>query len=304
MSMTNEFDGRVAIVTGAGTGLGRCHALALARAGACVVVNDIAGRDGTAGAAAHAVVAEIEAMGGEAVAEPADVSSFAQVEAMVARVVARWGRVDILVANAGILRDRSFAKMEMADFEKVVAVHLIGSAHCCRAVWALMRQQGYGRIVLTTSSSGLYGNYGQANYAAAKAGMIGLMTTLQQEGAKYGIHVNCLSPIAATGMTEGLLSPDDAAQLTPEAVSPAVLFMASEAAPKKTIIGAGAGVYSVVHVVESEGVYLPPEARDPADFQKAFATMSDLSTAGPVDTGFDQAKRFTATANRTRSVPA
>ncbi|UIJ71774.1 SDR family NAD(P)-dependent oxidoreductase [Aurantimonas sp. HBX-1] len=302
--MTSEFDGRVALVTGAGTGLGRCHALALARAGAKVVVNDIAGPDGTAGAAALAVVAEIAALGGEAVAEPADVSSFADVEAMVARVADRWGRVDILVNNAGILRDRSFAKMEMADFETVVAVHLTGSAHCCRAVWDLMREQGYGRIVLTTSSSGLYGNFGQANYAAAKAGMIGLMATLQQEGAKYGIRVNCLSPIAATGMTEGLLAPADAARLTPEAVSPAVVFMASEAAPTKTIIGAGAGVFSVVHVVESEGVYLPPEARSPADFAKAFARMSDLSTARPIDTGFDQAKRFTATANRARSVPA
>lgn len=302
--MTQEFDGRVAIVTGAGTGLGRSHALALARSGARVVVNDMAGPDGAASDAAQAVVAEIEALGGEALAEPADVSSFAEVEAMVSRVHRRWGRVDILVNNAGILRDRSFAKMAMSDFDKVLAVHLTGSANGCRAVWALMQEQGYGRIVLTTSSSGLYGNFGQANYAAAKAGMIGLMTTLQQEGARYGIRVNCLSPIAATGMTEGLLAPEDAAQLTPEAVSPAVVFLASEVAPEKTIISAGAGVYAVVHVVETEGVYLSPDARSPADFRAAFAEMTDLSTARRLDTGFDQATKFTATANRHRKVIA
>ncbi|WP_134682346.1 SDR family NAD(P)-dependent oxidoreductase [Paracoccus ravus] len=300
--MTSEFEGQVAIVTGAATGLGRCHALALARAGARVVVNDIAGPDGDAGGAAQAVVAEIRASGGVAVAEGADVADHAQVEAMVARVLARWGRIDILVNNAGILRDRSFAKMEMADFEKVLAVHLTGSANCCRAVWEVMRQQGYGRIVLTTSSSGLYGNFGQANYGAAKTGMIGLMTTLQEEGEKYGIRVNTLSPFAATGMTDGLLSPEDAAQLTPEAVSPAVVFMASGHAPRKTIIGAGAGVFSVIHVVETEGVYLPPEGRSPDDFHAAFERMSDLHTARQIRTGFDQASKFTGTANRARAV--
>lgn len=302
--MTNEFDGRVAIVTGAGAGLGRCHALALARAGARIVINDIIGPDGQPGAAARAVVAEIEALGGEAVAEPADVANFAEVTAMVARVMARWGRVDILVNNAGILRDRSFAKMEMSDFATVLAVHLTGSANCCRAVWEIMREQGFGRIILTTSCSGLYGNFGQANYAAAKAGMIGLMTTLQQEGERYGIHVNALSPLAMTGMTDGLLAPEDAAQLTPEAVAPAVVFMASDLAPKKTIIGAGAGVYSVVHVVETEGVYLPPEARSPEEFHAAFERMSDIRTARHLDTGFDQATKFTATANRARRVTA
>ncbi|MBU1317119.1 MAG: SDR family NAD(P)-dependent oxidoreductase [Alphaproteobacteria bacterium] len=300
--MTSEFAGRVAIVTGAGAGLGRCHALALARAGARVVVNDMTAADGAAGEAARSVVREIMAFGGEAVAEPADVSSFAAVEAMVERVIARWGRVDILVNNAGILRDRSFARMEMADFDRVVAVHLSGSANCCRAVWEAMHRQGYGRIVLTTSCSGLYGNFGQANYAAAKTGMIGLMTTLQQEGSKHGIRVNCLSPLATTGMTEGLFTAEDAIRLTPEAVSPAVVFMASEVAPEKTIIGAGAGVYSVVHVVETEGVYLPPEARSPADFRAVFAQMSDISTARTFNTGFDQAAGFIATANRARAL--
>jgi NAD(P)-dependent dehydrogenase (short-subunit alcohol dehydrogenase family) len=300
--MTSEFAGRVAIVTGAGAGLGRCHALALGRAGARVVVNDMPAPDGAAGEAAQSVVREIMAFGGEAVAEPADVSSFAAVEAMVERVTARWGRIDILVNNAGILRDRSFARMEMADFDKVVAVHLSGSANCCRAVWEAMRRQGYGRIVLTTSCSGLYGNFGQANYAAAKTGMIGLMTTLQQEGLKHGIRVNCLSPLATTGMTDGLFAPEDAARLNPEAVSPAVVFMASEMAPGKTIIGAGAGVYTVVHVVETEGVFLPPEARSPADFRAVFAQMSDISTARTFDTGFDQAAGFITTANRARAL--
>ncbi|MCQ8780645.1 SDR family NAD(P)-dependent oxidoreductase [Mangrovibrevibacter kandeliae] len=302
--MTSEFEGRVAIVTGAGAGLGRSHALALAEAGARVVVNDIAGPDGAAGEAALSVVREIEALGGEAVAEPADVSRFAEVEAMAERVVARWGRIDILVNNAGILRDRSFAKMEMTDFDAVVAVHLTGSANCCRAVWETMRQQGYGRIVLTTSCSGLYGNFGQANYAAAKTGMIGLMTTLQQEGEKHGIRVNCLSPLATTGMTEGLFAAGDAALLTPEAVSPAVVYMASQEAPEKTIIGAGAGAYTVVHVVETAGVYLPPGARTPADFSAAFAQMSDLSTARSFATGFDQGGGFIEAVNRERVATA
>ena len=241
------------------------------------------------------------AHGGKAIAEPADVSSFSAVEAMVERVVARVGRIDILVNNAGILRDRTFAKMEMADFQKVVDVHLIGSANCCRAVWEQMRRQGYGRIVLTTSCSGLYGNVGQANYAAAKTGLIGLMMTLQQEGLRHGIRVNCLSPLAMTDMTDGLLPPETAARLDPEAVSPAVVFMASGDAPEKTIIGAGAGVFSVVHVVETEGVYLPPEARSPADFRAAFGTMSDISTGRHFDTGFDQATGFIRTADRARA---
>ncbi|WEX10688.1 SDR family NAD(P)-dependent oxidoreductase [Chelativorans sp. AA-79] len=299
--MRKDLDGRVAIVTGAGSGLGRCHALALARAGAFVVVNDLAGPDGAAGVAAQSVVREILAEGGQAVAEPADVSSFAAVEAMVERVIARVGRIDILVNNAGILRDRSFAKMEMTHFEKVLAVHLTGSANCCRAVWEQMRAQMYGRIVLTTSCSGLYGNFGQANYAAAKTGMIGLMMTLQQEGLKHGIRVNCLSPLATTDMTDGLLPADTAARLDPEAVSPAVVFMASDDAPEKTIIGAGAGVFSVVHLIETEGVYLPPEARSPADFRAAFEAMSDISTARHFDTGFDQATGFIRTADRARS---
>lgn len=299
--MSDDLAGRVAVVTGAGSGLGRCHALALARAGARVVVNDVAGPDGAASASAQSVVREIEGEGGQAVAEPADVSSLAAVAAMVERIVARWGRIDILVNNAGILRDRTFAKMDMADFQKVVDVHLIGSANCCRAVWEQMRRQGYGRIVLTTSCSGLYGNFGQANYAAAKTGMIGLMMTLQQEGAKYDIRVNCLSPLAVTEMTDGLFSSEAAAQLSPEAVSPAVVFMASEQAPEKTIIGAGSGAFSVIHIVETEGVYLPPDARSPADFHAAFEAMSDISTARHFDTGFDQAAGFIRTASLARA---
>ena len=221
--MTIRFDERVVIVTGAGAGLGRSHALQFAARGARVVVNDFGGGvDGAGGASgpAEAVVAEIEAAGGEAMANGADVSDYAQVSAMVEAAMDRWGRVDALVANAGILRDKSFAKMEMEDFLAVLNVHLVGSANCARAVWPVMREAGYGRIVLTTSSSGMYGNFGQANYAAAKTGMIGLMNVLQIEGEKYGIRVNTLSPTAVTRMTEALFSGPAKDLLTPETISP------------------------------------------------------------------------------------
>ncbi|RVV99168.1 SDR family NAD(P)-dependent oxidoreductase [Mesobaculum littorinae] len=293
--MDRDFEGQVAVVTGAGAGLGRAHATALAKAGARVVVNDIAGPDGGPSAAAQAVVDEIEAVGGTAVAEPADVADRAQVAALVARVLSRWGRIDVLVSNAGILRDRSFARMEMADFDRVVAVHLTGTANICHAVWGAMRDQGAGRIVLTTSCSGLYGNFGQANYAAAKMGIVGLMKTLRQEGAKYDIRVNAIAPLAATGMTDGIIPDAEAALLVPEAVSPAVLFLASGAAPSGVIMGAGAGAYSVIEVVESAGVYLPPEARSPSDFARAFPRMSDMTGARTLETGFDQTGKFLAT---------
>ncbi len=209
--MTIRFDGRVAIVTGAGNGLGRAHALGLASRGAKVVVNDFGGaRDGTGGSLspAEAVVEEIRKAGGTAMADGADVSNFAQVQTMVARATKEWGSVDLLCANAGILRDKSFAKMEPADFAKVLDVHLTGSFYCCKAVWEGMRERNYGRIVLTTSSSGLYGNFGQANYGAAKSGMVGLMNVLAEEGRKYNIRVNTISPTAATRMTEELMPPE------------------------------------------------------------------------------------------------
>src|SRR3954470_21868350 len=222
--MTIRFDGRVAIVTGAGNGLGRAHALGLASRGARVVVNDFGGaRDGSGGSLnpAESVVEEIRKAGGEAMADAADVSNFEQVTAMVAKATEKWGSVDLLCANAGILRDKSFAKMEIADFAKVLDVHLTGTFYCCKAVWAGMRERNYGRIVVTTSSSGLFGNFGQANYGAAKAGMIGLMNVLAEEGRKTNIRVNMISPTAATRMTEELLPPQALALMKPESITPA-----------------------------------------------------------------------------------
>lgn len=256
-----DFKGRVAIVTGAGGGLGRQHALALAARGAKVVVNDLGGaRDGTAGTqsmtAAQAVVEEIRAAGGEAMANGASVTDFAAVQTMVADAVAQWGRVDILVNNAGILRDKSFAKMEIADFALVVDVHLMGAVNCSKAVWAIMSEQKYGRILMTTSSSGLYGNFGQANYGAAKMALVGLMQTLSIEGAKNDIRVNCLAPTAATRMTEGLMSEEVLAALKPEAVVPAMLVMVSETAPNRTILCAGAGTFEAAHITLTQGVHI------------------------------------------------
>lgn len=284
------FTDRVALVTGAGAGLGRAHALALAREGAHVVVNDLRSD------LAETVVAEITAAGGKAVAEVADVADRDAVSTMVARVMKRWGRVDILVCNAGLLRDKSFARMDMADFDRVVAVHLGGSAGCCHAVWEIMRAQGYGRIVLTTSTSGLFGNFGQANYGAAKAAMLGLMNVLHLEGAKYDIRVNCLAPTAATAMTEGLVPDADLALLTPEAVSPAVLFLTSANAPSRVVMGAGAGAFSVVHVLETAGVWLPESERNAAGLAHHFEEIAALSAAAPLGSAFDQTAKFIALA--------
>ena len=260
--MTIEFHGRVAIVTGAGSGLGRSHALGLAARGAKVVVNDL-GRNGAPSENALKVVDEIRALGGAAIADPADVADYAQASALAERAEKEWGRVDILVNNAGVLRDKTFAKMEMADFEFVVRVHLIGSANCAKAVWAGMRERNYGRIVLTSSASGIYGNFGQANYGAAKAAMIGLMNVLGLEGAKNDIRVNVLAPTARTAMTEGLLPPAAAELLGPETVTPGLLFLASEEAPSRVILGAGAGVFAVTHIGETPGVYLDESERTP-----------------------------------------
>ncbi|KQR53133.1 SDR family NAD(P)-dependent oxidoreductase [Acidovorax sp. Leaf160] len=257
--MSLDFQGRVAIVTGAGGGLGRQHALALAARGARVLVNDLGGAvDGSGGtvSAAQAVVDEIVAAGGQALANGASVTDFAAVQAMVAQAVDAWGRVDILVNNAGILRDKSFGKMAMEDFRLVVDVHLMGAAHCCKAVWAHMVEQKYGRIVMTTSSTGLYGNFGQANYGAAKLAQVGLMQTLAIEGAKHGIHVNALAPTAATRMTEGLMPEEVLAALKPEAVVPAMLVLAHESAPSRTILCAGAGSFEAAHITLTQGIHI------------------------------------------------
>ncbi len=257
--MQIDFKGRVAIVTGAGGGLGRQHALALAARGARVLVNDLGGDVHGAGGsvgAAQAVVNEIVAAGGEAIANGASVTDYAAVQAMVQQAIDAWGRVDVLVNNAGILRDKSFAKMEMDDFRLVVEVHLMGAAHCCKAVWPHMVAQKYGRIVMTTSSTGLYGNFGQSNYGAAKLALVGLMQTLGIEGEKHNIHVNALAPTAATRMTEGLLSEKVLAQIQPEAVVPAMLVLAHESAPTRTTLCAGAGSFEAAHITMTQGIYL------------------------------------------------
>ncbi|MDP1955608.1 MAG: SDR family NAD(P)-dependent oxidoreductase [Polaromonas sp.] len=257
--MGMDFKGRVAIVTGAGGGLGREHALALARRGAKVLVNDLGGaRDGSGGSvsAADAVVKEIREAGGEAIANGASVTDFLAVQAMVQQAMDAWGRVDILVNNAGILRDKSFAKMDLADFALVMNVHLMGAVHCTKAVWDTMTTQKYGRIVMTTSSSGLYGNFGQSNYGAAKMALVGLMQTLAIEGAKHDIRVNCLAPTAATRMTAGLMPEEVLKALAPGAVVPAMLVLASNDAPTRTVLCAGAGTFETANITLTRGVWL------------------------------------------------
>ena len=257
--MTIDFNGRVAIVTGAGGGLGRQHALALAARGARVLVNDLGGSvDGSGGSvsAAQAVVDEIRARGGEALANGASVTDFAAVQAMVQQAVDAWGRVDILVNNAGILRDKSFAKMDLADFRLVLDVHLMGAVHCCKGVWPHMIAQQYGRIVMTTSSSGLYGNFGQSNYSAAKLALVGLMQTLSIEGERHGIRVNSLAPTAATRMTESLFPADMLSAFDASAVVPAMLVLASDGAPNRTTLCAGAGGFEAAHITLTRGEFI------------------------------------------------
>ncbi|TAH12563.1 MAG: SDR family NAD(P)-dependent oxidoreductase [Curvibacter sp.] len=280
--MDLDFKGRVAIVTGAGGGLGRQHALALAARGAKVVVNDLGGaRDGSGGSlsAAEAVVAEIRAAGGEAMAKGASVTDFDAVQAMVKQAVDAWGRVDILVNNAGILRDKSFAKMELADFRLVVDVHLMGAVHCCKAVWPYMNEQKYGRILMTTSSSGLYGNFGQSNYGAAKLALVGLMQTLAIEGAKNNIRVNSLAPTAATRMTEDLMPPAVLEALKPEAVVPAMLVLVAEGAPTRTTLCAGAGSVEAAHITLTQGAWIGLDAQAPevlaGKLQEVLARVGD-----------------------------
>jgi len=274
-----DFTGRVAIVTGAGGGLGREQALALAARGAKVIVNDLGGAvDGRGGSvsAAQAVVDEIRTRGGQALANGASVTDFAAVQAMVQQAVDAWGRVDILVNNAGILRDKSFAKMDMADFRTVIDVHLMGAAHCCKAVWAQMQAQNYGRILMTTSSTGLYGNFGQANYGAAKLAQVGLMQTLAIEGAKHGIHVNALAPNAATRMTEGLMPDEALALLKPAAVVPAMLVLTHESAPTRTIVCAGAGSFEAAHLTLTQGIHLGMGERVPEQLAEQLAQVTRM----------------------------
>ncbi len=293
--MVINFADQVAIVTGAGTGLGRSHALQLAARGARVVVNDLGGnRDGTGGSAtaAESVVAEIKEAGGDAIANDADVTSESQVAAMVQAAIDTWGRVDILVNNAGILRDKSFAKLTMDDWRAVVDVHLNGAAYCSAAVWPHMREQSYGRIVMTTSTSGIYGNFGQANYGAAKYGLVGLMNVLHIEGRKYNIHVNSLAPSAATRMTKDIMPANMLDQLAPEHVTPAVLFLASREAPSRTLLLAGAGVYTVAKLIEAQGIKLPEGQRTPENIAAIFDQISNVDGGIEIVEGMQHIERI------------
>jgi len=282
---------RVAIITGAGGGLGRQHALYLAGKGARVVVNDLAPE------AAEAVAAGIRAAGGEAMAIAGSVTDEAGVAAMVARAIGAWGRIDILVNNAGILRDKSFAKMTLHEFRQVVDVHLMGAAICTKAVWETMRAQGYGRIVMTTSSSGLYGNFGQANYGAAKMALVGLMQTLAIEGAKYGIRVNCLAPTASTGMTADVLPEESLRALDPALVSPALLPLVVEDAPTRAIVCAGAGHFARAYVTLTEGRHLGGGGDAGERLIAEWGAVSDPTGQIVPEYGFTQAEREVASAN-------
>ena len=302
--MTIRYDGQVAIVTGAGNGLGRSHAIQLAARGAKVVVYDLGGTvDGSGGGstASQAVVAEIEAAGGEAMAHGANVADFEQVQDMVAKTMERWGRVDILVNNAGILRDKSFGKGSLEDFKLVLDVHLMGSVNCTKAVWEIMREQNYGRIVVTTSSSGLYGNFGQTNYGSAKMGVIGMMNTLAQEGAKNNVKVNALAPTAGTRMTEGLIPDQAFALMTPETVTPAVLYLVSQDAPTRAILAAGAGGYAVAKIVETDGIYLDDADQTPEAIAEHWDAIAN-SEPKQLQAGFEQTVKFLGKAAQAKGI--
>jgi NAD(P)-dependent dehydrogenase (short-subunit alcohol dehydrogenase family) len=292
--MSIRFDDRVVIVTGAGGGLGRAHALEFARRGAKVVINDLGGAvDGTGGSSktAENVVAEIKSAGGTAIANGASVTDDAGVAHLVAQTLDIFGRIDILIANAGILRDKSFGKMELKDFAAVVDVHVMGTVKPAKAVWQHMRERQYGRIIVTTSSTGLYGNFGQANYGAAKLALVGLMHTLKLEGAKDNIRINAICPVAATRMTENLMPPPMLEMLKPEYVTPAVVFLSSEDAPSGVIVTAGAGVFAVAQTVETEGVNLGRDANADA-IAANWSRIADFSGARPYTSGTEQVAKI------------
>ncbi len=294
--MAIRFDGKVAIVTGAGGGLGRAHALDLAKRGAKVVINDLGGAvDGTGGnsQAAEAVVAEIKAAGGTAIANGASVADDAGVAHLVKQTMDAFGRIDILIANAGILRDKSFSKMELKDFDAVMAVHLMGTVKPCKAIWQIMRDQQYGRIVVTTSSTGLYGNFGQTNYGAAKLSLVGFMNTLKLEGAKDNIKVNAICPVAGTRMTENLMPPNMLEMLKPEYVTPGVVYLASEEAPTGVILTAAAGVFAAAQLEETDGVHLGHKATAD-DVAANWSKIADFSTAKHYFQGSEQSQKFFA----------
>jgi NAD(P)-dependent dehydrogenase (short-subunit alcohol dehydrogenase family) len=292
--MTIRFDGKVVIVTGAGGGLGRCHALDFAKRGAKVVVNDLGGAvDGTGGnsAAAEAVVKEITDAGGTAIANGASVTDDAGVAHLVKQTMDTWGRIDILIANAGILRDKSFSKMELKDFDAVMAVHVMGTVKPAKAIWEIMKTQQYGRIVVTTSSTGLYGNFGQTNYGTAKLGLVGFMNTLKLEGAKDNIKVNAICPVAGTRMTANLMPAAMLDALKPEYVTPAVVFLASEDAPTGVVISAAAGAFSSAQIVESSGLNLGTKATAD-DVAANWGQISDFTGAKHFTMGGEHSAHF------------
>lgn len=282
--MSIRFDGRVAVVTGAGAGLGRSHALLLASRGAWLVVNDPA-KSRTPGRedeyAADEVVEQIRAAGGRAISNHESIADMDGAQRLIDQAVAAFGGVHILINNAGILRDKTFGKMEMAHWDLVLKVHLSGTAYCTRAAWPVMQGQGYGRVVLTTSNAGLYGSFGQSNYGAAKMGMLGLMNVLKQEGARYGILVNTIAPVAATNMTEGVLPPDIATLFRPEHVSAAVALMCSETFDQSGVVcSAAAGHFALVQVMCSQGIQLDPGTPpSPEDLVRLWGEISDMGGA-------------------------
>ena len=294
--MSIRFDDQVAIVTGAGNGLGRSHALELSRRGAKVVINDLGGaRDGSGGSsqAALDVVAQIEAEGGQAIANGANVAKFDEVQAMVEQTMQAWGRIDVLVNNAGILRDKSFTKMELADFELVMDVHLMGSVNCTKAVWGIMREQNYGRLVMTTSSSGMYGNFGQSNYGAAKMALVGFMNTLVLEGFKNNILVNTLSPTAGTRMLEDIIDDKQVMDvMTVESVTAGLITLCDKDAPNRTILCAGAGGYATTHIYETEGIYLPPSQQTPENVRANIEAINDPEGEKMLTAGMEQTQKF------------
>ena len=288
--MTISFKDKVVIVTGAGGGLGRSHSLEFAKRGAKVVVNDLGGSvDGSGGSsdAANSVVKEITEAGGIAIPNGSSVTDDDGVKNMIDQTMDEFGRIDILINNAGILRDRSFTKMTMEDFILVTDIHLMGSVKPTKMVWEIMKEQNYGRILVTTSSTGLYGNFGQSNYGAAKLGVVGFVNTLKLEGQKYNINCNVLCPVAYTRMTENLMPPEAEQLLTPSSVTPAVIYLSSENGPTGTILCAGAGVYSVAKIMESDGENLGLEA-SAEDLEKNWDKISDFSEAKPFFNGGEQ----------------
>ena len=293
--MTISFQGKVAIVTGAGNGLGRSHALELAKRGAKVVVNDLGGaRDGSGASseASQEVVRLIEKHGGEAISHGANVANFDEVQDMVNQTMEKWGRVDILINNAGILRDKSFSKMTLDDFKLVMDVHVMGTVNCTKAVWEIMREQNYGRIVMTTSSSGMYGNFGQSNYGAAKMAVLGLMNTLVLEGAKNNILVNALAPTAGTRMTEDLMPEEIVKAFAPEAVTAGMLTLCDENAPNRFILCAGAGGYSSASIFETQGCFLPKNSQSPEAVRENWHELTDQENQASLASGAKQGEKF------------